>query len=128
MLGRKKERLFTDAPSSRFVMSTDPSTSTLQSNFASVFNASLESYKRKTKKDLAEHPLLPSLQSCNSPDAILSVLRDQVPAFNQSQNGNDGLTKWITPTVNVLYPFSKTIGQGIGLVNIETFCRGESLF
>ncbi|KAF8487344.1 hypothetical protein DFH94DRAFT_23728 [Russula ochroleuca] len=96
-------------------MSTVASASTSHSNFASIFNAALESYKRKTKKDLASHPLLPSLQSCNSPEAVLAVLRDQIPAFGQSQNSDDGLTKWVTPTVNVLYPFSATLGQGVGL-------------
>ena len=108
-------------------MSTTPtaSVSTSQSNFVSIFNTSLESYKRKTKKDLASHPLLPSLQTCESPEAVLNVFREQVPAFNQSQSCDDGLTKWVTPTVNVLYSFSGTIGQGVGLVNIETFRRRE---
>jgi hypothetical protein len=107
-------------------MSAVPSTSsTSQSNFVSIFNAALENYKRKTKKDLASHHLLPTLQSCNSPEAILVVLREQIPAFSQSQNGDDGLTKWITPTVNVLYSFSATIGGGVGLVNIRTFPRDE---
>ena len=108
-------------------MSTAPSTSTSHSNFVSIFNTALESYKRKTKKDLAEHPLLPSLQSCDSPEAVLTVLRDQIPAFNQSQNQDDGLTKWVIPTVNVLYTFSATVGQGVGLVNIKIFCREEYL-
>jgi hypothetical protein len=108
-------------------MSTARSTSASQSNFVSIFNASLESYKRKTKKDLASHPLLPSLQSCNSPEGVLTVLRDQVPAFSQSESCDDGLTKWVTPTVNVLYSFSGTIGQGVGMVNIKTFRSGEFL-
>jgi hypothetical protein len=107
----------------RLIMSTEPSTSTSHSNFLPIFNAALESYKRKTKKDLTSHPLLPTLQSCDSPEAILTVLREQIPAFNQSQNGDDGLTKWVSPTVNVLYAFSDTIGQGIGLVSIRTFSR-----
>ena len=133
VLGRKQGRLLIDALSSpRSIMSTAPtptmpSTSTSQSNFASIFNASLESYKRKTKNDLPSHPLLPTLQSCQSPEAVLTVFREQVPAFSQSQNRDDGLTKWVTPTVNVLYSFSGTIGQGVGLVNIKTFCRGEFL-
>ena len=93
-----------------------------------MFNAALENYKRKTKKDLASHPLLPTLQSCDSPEAIFTVLREQIPAFNQSQNGEDGLTKWLTPTVNVLYSFSSTIGGGLGLVNIWLFSREESQF
>ena len=106
-------------------MSTASST---QSNFASIFNAALQSYKRKTKMDLTSHPLLPTLQSCDSPDAILTVLRDQVLQSNPSQNGNDRLTKWVAPTVNVLYAFSATVGQGVGLVCIGIFCHGESPF
>ena len=108
-------------------MSTVPSTSTSQSNFAAIFNASLESYKRKTKKDLASDPLLPSLQTCDSPEAVLTVLRDQVPAFNQSQNANDGLTKWVGPTVNVLHSFSGTVGHHVGLVSIKTFLSSENI-
>ena len=101
-------------------MSTAPSTSTSHSNFVHIFNAALESYKRKTKKDLTSHPLLSSLQSCGSPDAVLTVLRDQIPAFDQSQNRDDSLTKWVAPTVNVLYTFSAIVGQGAGLVSIIT--------
>ena len=107
----------------RSIMSAEPSTSALPSNFVPIFNAALESYKRKTKKDLASHPLLPTLQSCDSPEAILTVLREQIPVLNQSQNGDDGLTKWVTPTINVLYAFSDMLGQGIGLVSITTFSR-----
>ena len=108
-------------------MSTSPSTSTSQSNFVSIFNAALEFYKRKTKKDLASHPLLPTLQSCDSADAILTVLRDQIPAFSESQSGDDGLTKWVAPTVNVVYAFSAMLGQGVGLVNIPSFPGEEFL-
>ena len=100
-------------------MSTGPPPAS-HSNFLPIFNAALESYKHKTKKDLASHPLLSSLQSCGSPEAVLTVLREQIPAFNQSQNRDDELTKWVTPTVNVLYTFSATVGQGIGLVSIIT--------
>jgi hypothetical protein len=102
-------------------MSAVPSTSTSHTNFASIFSAALEKYNRKTKQDLANHPLLPSFQSCNSPEAILTVLREQTPEFNQSQNGDDRLTNWVAPTVNVLYSFSATLGGVVGLVNITMF-------
>jgi hypothetical protein len=109
------------SPSPRSIMSSAPSTSTstLQSNFASIFNAALQSYKRKTKQDLPSHPLFINLEPCNSPEAVLTVLREQVPAFNQSQTGDEGLPKWVTPTVNVLSSFSETIGQGIGVVSVQ---------
>ena len=106
-------------------MSAIPSTSISHSNFEFIFNAALETYRRKTKKDLTSHPLLPRLQSCDSPEAILTVLREQINGLNQSQNGDDGLTKWVTPTINVLYAFSATLGQGVGQVIIGTFLREE---
>ena len=109
------------------IMSADPSTSTSNSNFLSIFNAALESYKRKTKKDLASHPLLPRLQSCNSPNSIITLLREQVSASSLPRNDDDGLIRWVTPTVNVMYAFSATIGQGVGLVSITLLSRGEYL-
>ena len=102
-------------------MSTKASTSTSHSDFLLFFDAALEAYKYKTKKDLTSHPLLPRLESCDSPEDILTVLRDQIPEIGESKNADDGLTKWVTPTVNVLYAFSDTLGQGIGLVRITTF-------
>jgi hypothetical protein len=103
------------------IMSAAPSTSTCNFDFVSIFSAALETYKRKTDKDLASHPLLPSLQYCDSPEDILTVLREQIPTFSQSQNGDDRLTKWVTPTVNVLYAFSTALSQGVGPVNIKCF-------
>jgi hypothetical protein len=104
-------------------MSAVPSTSTSLSNFACIFNAALEKYNRETKQDLANHPLLPKFESCDSPDAILAALREhwQPPEFNQSQNSDDALTKWVAPTVNVLCSFSATLGGAVGLVNISIF-------
>jgi len=107
-----------------YIDPSKPSTSTLRPNFASIFIAALEAYKRKTKNDLASHPPLPKPQSCNSPEAILTVLRDQIPtAFSQSQNGDDRLTKWVTPTVKVLYSFSTALGLDVGQVSIGIFSR-----
>ena len=102
-------------------MSAVPSTSTSHSNFTSIFNTALEKYNRKTNQDLAKHPLLPRLQSCHSPDAILAILREQTPEFNQSQDTDNGLTRWMAPTVNVLYSFSATLGGVVGLVSISIF-------
>ena len=85
------------------------------------FNAVLGTYKRKTKKYLASQPLLLSLQTCDFAEAILAVLRELISAFNRFTNGDDRLTKWVTPTVNDLYSFSATIGGGVGLVSIGMF-------
>ncbi|KAH9994947.1 hypothetical protein BJV74DRAFT_795331 [Russula compacta] len=98
-------------------MSTNPTASTSsRSSFDSTFNAALDAYKERTKQDLASHPILPRLQTCDSPDAIISIIREQIPTFNHSSSTDDRLTKLLIPTINVLYAFSSIIGQGIGLV------------
>ena len=107
-------------------MSTEPSTSAPHPNFVSAFDAAMETYKRRTKRDLASHPLLPNLEPCDSPEAVLTVLRQRIPGFGQSHDSDDGLAKWVTPTVNVLYAFSDTIGQDIGLVSIKTIFAKHS--
>ena len=99
-------------------------TPTATSNYQLIFDHALEAYKKKTKKELRSHPLLPKIQACNSPDAVLTVLREQISAFDQSDSTSstdDRLSKWLNPTVNVLYAFSGTIGAGISLVSIRAF-------
>jgi hypothetical protein len=98
-------------------MSLIPTPTSSSSNYQSIFDNALEAYEKKTKEDLRSHPLLSKLESCHSPDAVLSVLREQIPGFNQSSNTNERLTKWLNPTVNVLHTFSGAIGGGISLVN-----------
>jgi hypothetical protein len=101
-------------------MSHATSSSSSPANFDSIFNSALDVYKRRTKQDLTSHPLLPTLQACDSPDAVLEVLREQIPSFSQSRNPDDGLTKWLVPAVNVILGFSAALGEGVGLVNIRT--------
>ena len=96
-------------------MSQTPTASTSSSNYQSIFDNAIEAYKKKTKKDLRSHPLLDKLQSCHSPDAVLSILYQQIPGFDQSCSTDDKLTKWLDPTINVLCTFSGVIGGGIGM-------------
>jgi hypothetical protein len=83
--------------------------------FRAFFYASMKEYERKAKNDLLAHPLMAQLQACDSPDAILAVLRTQV---QQLERGDDNLTKWLGPTINVLYAFSGVLGADVGLVNL----------
>ncbi len=103
-------------------MSTVASTSTSRPDFASIFDAALEIYKLKTKKDLASHPLLSSLpsQCCASPEAILSAF----PAFDKIDGA---FTRWVIPTVNILHWFWGILGQVAGPVNIKMYPYGEYL-
>src|SRR6266702_6654547 len=100
-------------------MSQVLATATSSTNFETIFTTALQAYKKQTKKDIASHPLAAQLQTCDSPDAILSVLQAQVQVFDQSRSADERLTKWLNPTVHVLYAFSATLGQGVGLVSCE---------
>ena len=92
--------------------------SSSSSSFQSIFDASLQSYNNKTKNKLLDHPLATQLQSCNSPNAILSVLQDLIHQFDQRRASDERLNKWLNPIVNVLYTFSDTLGEGVGLVSL----------
>ena len=81
----------------------------------------MKAYKKKTGKDLASDPLLRRLESCNSPDTVLALLREQIPGFDQSESSSDEVTKWLDPTVNVLFTFSSTIGGAVSLVSLCKF-------
>jgi len=90
------------------------------SSFQSTFSHALRAYKKRTRGDLILHPLATRLQSCDSPDAILAVLQEQARALDQSWNTDEKLAVWLDPIVNVLYALSSSLGQGVGLVIIET--------
>ena len=86
------------------------------SNFQLIINNALKAYEKKTKRDLIAHPLALQLQGCDSPGDILAVLQQRVQGLDQSQSRDERWTKWLNPTVNVLFAFSATLGSGVGLV------------
>jgi hypothetical protein len=98
-------------------MSHPASASASPSRFQSIFDSALDAYKKRANQDLASHPLLTRLQSCDSADAILTLLQDQLPVRGQSEGADDGLAKLLMPTLNVLYAFSATLAEGVGIVN-----------
>ena len=101
-------------------MASSSSTSTSSSNFQLIINNALDAYKKRTKNDLLAHPLAVKLQSCNTPSAILAVLQQQFQGLDQSQSNDDRWTRWLDPTVNVLFALSVTLGEGVGLVCLIT--------
>ena len=88
------------------------------SNFQLIINNALKAYEKRTKKDLLAHPLASQLQACESPGDILVVLQQQVQGLEQSESGSrdERWTKWLDPTVNVVFAFSAVLGSGVGLV------------
>ena len=103
-----------------------------RSNYQPIFDGALEAYQRKTGKDLTKDPLLRTLETCNSPDAVLTILRGQILEPGQSHDSTDKSTTWLIPTVKVINAFSETIGGAFALVSftgVEVIgCRSPSDF
>ncbi|KAF8264002.1 hypothetical protein EI94DRAFT_1665088 [Lactarius quietus] len=86
------------------------------SRFQAIFEVAVKDYQKQTKKGLLDHPLASQLQSCNSTTAIISILQNQVREFDKIHSGDERLTKWLGPTVNVINAFSTTVSGGVSLV------------
>ena len=89
------------------------------SDFQAIFSAAVKAYEERTKKDLLAHPLACQLQTCNTPASILALLQGQVDDLDRAKTTDERLTKWLSPTVNVLLTFSATISGGVSLVRIK---------
>ena len=92
-----------------------------------MFNVALEAYEKATKSKLLTHPLAAQLQSCDSPAAILSVLKNLVQQSDQRFGSDERLRSWLDPTVNVLYTFSATLGGSVGMVTFKVAISSGSL-
>jgi hypothetical protein len=98
---------------------TVASSESSESRFQTIFQAALKSYQKQTKKDLLTHPLASQLQLCESNTDILNILQDQVREFEKNSGGDERLTKWLGPTVNVLNAFSAAVSGDVGLVSFD---------
>jgi len=108
--------IFSDLSASALHMSTTASSSRSNDKFTGIFQAALNGYQRTTGKLLDTHRFATQLDSCNSPEATLNVFRTQAQAFSKFRKCDEKLMKWLDPTVHVVFTFSETLGEGIGLV------------
>ena len=103
-----------------------PTASSSSSKFKAILDAALEAYEKTTKNKLLDHPLATQLQSCDSPTTVLPILQDLVKQFDRSRSSDERLRIWLDPTVNVLFAFSATLGEGVGLVILKFAISSES--
>jgi hypothetical protein len=106
-------------------MSSTSNTTSTTSNFQAIFDAALKDYTQKTGKDLCDlgDPLASQFDSCDSPDSILDIFREQAREFDEFRKGDDKLFKWLKPIVKVLHTVStnKVLGDSVSSVNPATF-------
>ena len=110
-------------------MSQTATTAEASERFKVIFQAAIKSYQKQTKEDLLTHPLASQLQSCSSTSAVIAILQIQVQEFDKSRtgSGDERLTKWLNPTVNVLSALSAVISTGASLVSLGSSATNVSL-
>jgi hypothetical protein len=93
------------------------------SHYQSFFDRALESYEKKTGKNLTSIPLFRKFEACGSPGDVITLLREQFSGLDQSRGGSDSekLTNWLDPTVNAINVFSGTVGGSVSLVCLTLF-------
>jgi hypothetical protein len=109
-------------------MSTTSQPVTPSSTFLSIFDTALGEYRKKTGQDLQSHPFANQLDTCDSADAILAVLQQQVDALNEAGKSFQTLMKCLKPTVNFLLLFIGTVGEGVGAVCLSAWVLSLSSF
>jgi len=85
-------------------------------NFTAIFNAASTEYYSVTGKRLETHPLAAQIDTCRNPEAVSNLLRTQAQAFSKFRQADEKLMAWLDPMVHILFTFSATLGEGIGLV------------
>jgi hypothetical protein len=93
------------------------------SEFEQRFKDVLATYKKETGKDLLTDPLASDIYRCDSPDAILAILRKALALGDGLRNGNSDLNKWLQLIVRGLYalPTSSALGTGTRTVSCNKF-------
>jgi len=86
-------------------------------NFTTILNTASTEYHRVTRKRLDTHPFAALLDTCNTSEAVLNIFRTQAQAFSKFREGDERLMTWLDPIVHILFVFSGTLGEGIGLVS-----------
>jgi len=93
--------------------------SRLTDNFTAIFEVAASEYQRVTGKPLDAHPFATQFEKCDSPQSFSNVLRTQAQALGAPSKSNDKLElmAWLDPIIHILYTFSATLGEGIGIVS-----------
>ena len=94
-------------------------------NFRALVDTALDEYTKCIGQDLRNHPLAALINTCESPDSILTIFKEQSRAFDEFRNGNPKLVKWFTPVVNGLYAVSTqtVLSDSVSLVGPTLFLR-----
>ena len=97
------------------------------SNIQSILDA-VDKYAEQTGINLKENPFADKVKGCDSPDAVLLLLQENMKAFNEYRDKNRKLIDCLSPVVQFVHAFSAILGEVAGLVSHEQSLRSPLLF
>ncbi|KAH9175554.1 hypothetical protein EDB89DRAFT_320631 [Lactarius sanguifluus] len=72
--------------------------------------------RRRRRPTFTHIPSRHSYNLANLPVTFLPCFQAKINEFDQSKSRNERLSSCLNPTINVLYTFSATLGEGVGLI------------
>ncbi len=96
------------------------------SNLELIFDA-LDKYAEQTGVSLKDNPFAEHVFRCDSPDAVLQLLQENVKKFKDYRDKNSKFIDCLNPVVKFVHAFSGVLGEAAGLVSRETRSRSQSL-
>ena len=97
------------------------------SNFQSILDA-VNKYAEDTGINLKENPIADKIKGCDSPDAVLLLLQENVKAFKDYRDKNRKFIDCVSPVVQFVHAFSGILGGAAGLVSHEHSFRYQLYF
>ncbi|KAI9434335.1 hypothetical protein H4582DRAFT_793574 [Lactarius indigo] len=88
------------------------------SNFQSILDA-VDKYAEQTGINLKDNPIADKINGCDSPDAVLLLLQDNLKAFNDYRDQNRKFIDCLSPVVQFVHAFSAVLGEAAGLVPLQ---------
>ena len=92
------------------------------SNFQSILEA-VDKYAEQTGINLKENPFADKVKGCDSPDAVLLLLQENMNAFKEYRDQDRKFIDCMSPVVQFVHVFSGILGEASGLVSRELSFR-----
>jgi hypothetical protein len=88
-----------------------------------MIGVALANYTRQTGIDLTNDPLTAQIRNCDTPNAILDVIKGQAWGFEEVRNGDVKLIECLRPIIDGLHILSAhhTPSDCATLVSVKTF-------
>ena len=86
------------------------------SNFQSILDA-VDKYTQQTGIDLKENPFADKVKGCDSPEAVLLLLQENMKAFKDYRDQNRKFIDCLSPVVRFVHAFSEILGEAASLVS-----------